>query len=119
MELLHIAHLEKSCYRQLSGGQQQRVLLARALCATSRLLLLDEPTAALDPEVTREFYALISELNRQGLTVITVSHDLGEALKDATHILHISKRSIFFGTVEEYEKSEIGSAFLNGGGGNA
>lgn len=119
MELLGISHLEKRCYRSLSGGQQQRVLLARALCATSRLLLLDEPTAGLDPRGMREMYSLISELNRKGLTVIMVSHDLGAAIEDATHILHIDRRKKFFGTVDSYRHSEIGSAFLQGGGLNA
>ena len=64
LDRLHIMNLKKKCYRNLSGGQQQRVLLARALCATDKLLLLDEPVSGLDPKVTAEFYGLISDLNK-------------------------------------------------------
>ena len=111
MKRMGISDLAKRCYRDLSGGQQQRVLLARALCATGKLLLLDEPVAGLDPVVSADLYHLIHRLNQKdGITVVMVSHDLGAALKYATHILHIGKQ-IFFGTRDEYVKSEIGKAF--------
>ena len=110
MERMGIADLAGRCYRQLSGGQQQRVLLARALCATSRLILLDEPVSGLDPHVTQEMYDLISELNREGTTVIMISHDIAAALKYANNILHIGNR-IFFGTRDEYVESETGKYF--------
>ena len=113
MKRMGIAHLEKRCYRDLSGGQQQRVLLARALCATRRILLLDEPVAGLDPKVTMEMYELIEGLNRDGVTIIMISHDIAAAVKYATHILHIGE-SIFFGNKEEYENSSIGMHFLGG-----
>lgn len=96
-----IENLRKKCYRELSGGQQQRVLLARALCATQKMLLLDEPVSGLDPIVTKEMYALIEELHKDGITIIMISHDIEAAKKYASHILHIGK-SIFFGTKEEY-----------------
>ena len=99
-----IESLMKRCYRELSGGQQQRVLLARALCATKKLLLLDEPVSGLDPKVTQEMYSLIKELNEQGITVIMISHDISAAVKYASHILHIGDR-IFFGTKDEYLKN--------------
>lgn len=103
LELLNISNLRNKCYRELSGGQQQRVLLARALCATSRLLLLDEPVAGLDLLVTEEMYHIIYDLNRnQGITVIMISHDLDRALRDATHILHLHQDNIFFGEKAEY-----------------
>lgn len=101
MEKMGIAPLARRCYRELSGGQQQRVLLARALCATKKLLLLDEPVSGLDPRVTAEMYELIGQLNRDGLTVIMISHDLSAATKWADHILHVGA-SLFFGTKEEY-----------------
>ncbi len=106
------------CYRELSGGQQQRVLLARALCATKRLLLLDEPVAGLDPKVTAEMYALIERLNREGVTIIMISHDIAAAVRYATHILHVGGVQTFFGTVEEYRDSAMGSRFIapEGGG---
>ncbi|MBQ4604275.1 MAG: metal ABC transporter ATP-binding protein, partial [Clostridia bacterium] len=79
MEKLGISELASSCYRELSGGQQQRVLLARALCATKKLLVLDEPVAGLDPVVTKNLYRLISDINKEGATVIMVSHDIHAA----------------------------------------
>ncbi len=114
MERLGISHLAKRCYRELSGGQQQRVLLARALLATGNLLLLDEPVAGLDPKVTGEMYELIKTLNREGVTVIMVSHDIRAVLTFATHILHVLHRTAWFGTAEEYANSDIGRAFTGG-----
>ena len=96
-----IEALKKHCYRELSGGQQQRVLLARALCATQKMLLLDEPVSGLDPAVTKEMYTLIEQLNKDGITIIMISHDIEAAVKYATHILHIGKK-LFFGTTQEY-----------------
>ena len=110
IEKMGITDLTKRCYRELSGGQQQRVLLARALCATSKMLLLDEPVSGLDPTVTAEMYELIYGLNKEGITVIMISHDIKSALKYATHILQIGK-DIFFGTKEEYLKSGAAEQF--------
>lgn len=101
-----LTELADRCYRELSGGQQQRVLLARALCATRKLLLMDEPVAGLDPKVTAEMYRLIAELNKkEGITIIMISHDLTAALHYATHVLHIGHK-LFFGTRDEYMLSE-------------
>ena len=111
IEKMGIAELKKRCYRELSGGQQQRVLLARALCATGKVLLLDEPVSGLDPKVTIQMYELILSLNKEGITIIMISHDIGAALKYATHILHIGE-DIFFGTKDEYLKSDLGKYFL-------
>ena len=102
MEKMQVAPLAKRCYRTLSGGQQQRVLLARALCATQKMLLLDEPVSGLDPKVTAEMYALIQKLNYEdGITVVMISHDLNAALQYASHILHIGD-TVFFGTKAAY-----------------
>lgn len=101
IERMGITRLRKRCYRELSGGQQQRVLLARALCATGDILLLDEPVAGLDPRAMEEMYELIHDLNKEGVSIIMISHDVDHALKDATHILKIGSK-IFFGTREEY-----------------
>lgn len=117
MEKMHITELSHRCYRELSGGQQQRVLLARALCATEKMLLLDEPVSGLDPKVTAEMYALIKQLNDQGITVIMISHDIQAALEYATHILHIGS-DIFFGTKEEYLNDKKFSAFVKTEGGD-
>ncbi|MCR5217955.1 metal ABC transporter ATP-binding protein [Treponema sp.] len=111
MERMGITALAKRCYRELSGGQQQRVLLARALCATRKILLLDEPVSGLDPKVTAEMYKLIAELNEEGITIIMISHDIAAAVKYASNILHIGK-NVFFGTKNEYLKSDIGKVFL-------
>lgn len=112
MNKLGIAHLKKECYRDLSGGQQQRVLLARALCATEKLLLLDEPMAGLDPLVTQELYELIEKLNKTGITVIMVTHDLPSAVKYATHILHLQEGEYYYGATRDYIHSEVGRRFL-------
>ena len=114
-----IGSLTKRCYRELSGGQQQRVLLARALCATRKMLLLDEPVSGLDPRVTAEMYGLIERLNREeGITVMMISHDISAALKYASHILHIGD-SVFFGTKADYLQSPQGKVFDSGKGGEA
>lgn len=110
-EEMGISDLAPRCYRELSGGQQQRVLHARALCATRKMLLLDEPVSGLDPKVTEEMYALIEKLNKKdGITVIMISHDIRAALRYADRILHIGK-SVFFGTPEEYLDSPGGKLF--------
>lgn len=113
MEKMNITPLAGRCYRELSGGQQQRVLLARALCATTKLLLLDEPVAGLDPKATREMYEIIASLNRTGITVIMVSHDIASAVKYASHILHLGNTPKFFGSKEDYLKTDVGRAFTS------
>ena len=102
MKRMDIISIADKPYRSLSGGQQQRVLLARALCAAQKILLLDEPVSGLDPKVTAEMYALISQLNSEGVTIIMISHDIESAVRDATHILHMGS-DIFFGTIDEYK----------------
>ncbi|MBO4319796.1 MAG: ABC transporter ATP-binding protein [Treponema sp.] len=112
IERMGITQLADKCYRNLSGGQQQRVLLARALCATKKMLLLDEPVTGLDPIATNEMYALIDSLNKSGISIIMISHDINFAVEHASHILHIGKH-VFFGTKDEYCSSEIGKMYLN------
>ena len=117
MEKLGIASLAKRCYRELSGGQQQRTLLARALCATRKILLLDEPAAGLDPKASAELYDLIENLNNSGITVIMISHDMAVSIKYASHILHIGAHSaLFFGAKADYLESDIGRIYANLGG---
>ena len=117
MARMDITELEKRCYRELSGGQQQRVLLARALCAADKLLLLDEPVAGLDPMATQELYNLISELNRGGMTILMISHDMNAALRYASHILHVGASS-FFGTKDDYLKAGGARRYLRRRGGD-
>ena len=105
IEKMGISQLKDSCYRTLSGGQQQRVLLARALCATSKLILLDEPVTGLDPKATNELYLLIKKLNTEGITVIMVSHDIMGALPYASHVLCIKKDSSIFCTASDYVRA--------------
>ena len=116
IEKMELAPLVKRCYRELSGGQQQRVLLARALCATKKMLLLDEPVSGLDPKVTAEMYRLVEKLNREdGITIIMISHDIAAAVRYASHILHIGG-DVFYGTKEEYLASPSGRIFAPEGG---
>ena len=106
IEKMGLAGFENRCYRELSGGQQQRVLLARALCATRKIILLDEPVSGLDSKATEDMYAIIEKLNKEdNITVIMISHDISAALKYATHILHIGG-SFFFGTKSDYIKTD-------------
>lgn len=109
IEKMGISHLKNKCYRQLSGGQQQRVLLARALCATTKVLLLDEPVAGLDPNVTKEMYELIGQLNSQGLTVIMISHDLENVKKYATAIFDVNKLDDIKTSDEIQSSKEVGA----------
>lgn len=101
-------------YKELSGGQQQRVLIARALCATDRLLILDEPVTGLDPSATMELYQLIKHLNQKyKVAIIMVTHDIKSAVNQADLVLHLGQTQLFFGNVEKYKQSEIGTSFLN------
>lgn len=114
MDLLGIRDLKKKSFRNLSGGQRQRVLLARSLCAAKKLILLDEPTAGLDPLATEEFYHLLLDLNRElKITVVMVSHAIQEALGHADHILYLSQTSYFYGTTQAYLDSDAADQFLN------
>ena len=112
MEMLGLLPLKRHSFQELSGGQQQRVLLARALCATKKCIVLDEPTTGLDPVVTAEFYQLLHGINKQGMTVIMVSHDVEEAVRSCSHILHLSCHPLFIGTAAEYRVSPIGRRYL-------
>ncbi|MBO4901997.1 MAG: metal ABC transporter ATP-binding protein [Lachnospiraceae bacterium] len=117
LKKLHIESLSSASFRELSGGQRKRVLLARALMTSARLLLLDEPVAALDPNATRDFYDTIKRLNKDGVTIIMVSHDIHEAIHHATHILHLSgETAAFYGTTDEYLQSRLGRTYLDDNG---
>jgi zinc transport system ATP-binding protein len=113
MEKLGIADLAKRCYRELSGGQQQRTLLARALCATKKILLLDEPAAGLDPIASAEMYALIAALNQSGITVIMISHDLAASAEHCSHVLHIGagQGALFYGTMADFMQNDAGRKY--------
>ena len=113
MERMGITDLAGRCYRDLSGGQQQRVLLARALCATQKLLLMDEPVSGLDPVVTADMYCVIEELHRSGVTILMITHDVTEALPYATHILHLGRKR-FFGTRDEYLRARRSAFAVDG-----
>lgn len=114
MEKMGIASLRGRCYRELSGGQQQRVLIARALCATKEILILDEPVTGLDPSAIQEFYAMIRKLNREdGVAILMVSHDLRNAVEEADKILHLQKRVLFYGPAGDYMNSRAAGHFFH------
>ena len=115
LERLGIADLKKSCFRDLSGGQKQRALIARALCATDKLLILDEPITGLDPSAIQDFYSIIRKLNREEqVAILMVSHDMANIVRQAGKILHLQQKALFWGTVLDYLKSGIGNQFLGG-----
>ncbi len=111
MKMMNVYDLAKKSYRTLSGGQMQRVLLARALCAANKILILDEPVSGLDPNAAADMYETIHHLNKHtGITIIMVTHDIENALRDATAVLKISKEPILYRSVEEYKRSIAGGA---------
>ena len=116
IEMLGINDIKNKPFNELSGGQQQRVLIARALCATDKLLLLDEPTTGLDPFVTAELYRLIGHLNKEhGVAVVMVTHDVKNSVQYANKILCMEHDSDFFGTTEEYMNTPAARLIFGGG----
>lgn len=103
IEKMGLKDLRNRCYRELSGGQQQRVLLARALCSSNKILVLDEPVTGLDPKVTNQLYEIVHSLNKEGITIIMISHDL-HVLEHANKVLHLG-HEVYFGDKDEYFKS--------------
>ncbi|PJJ27545.1 metal ABC transporter ATP-binding protein [Lacrimispora celerecrescens] len=115
MERLGIMGIAGKCYRELSGGQQQRTLIARALCATDKLLIMDEPITGLDPSAIAEFYEIIRRLNREeGVAILMVSHDVANVVKEADKILHLKREVLFYGTTKDYLKSNAGYIYTGG-----
>ncbi len=115
MERLGIEDIAGRSYLELSGGQQQRVLLARAMCATKKLLLLDEPVTGLDPVAANEMYNLIKLVNLcDNTSVIMISHDIHAAVRYATHILHLGRSQLFYGTTAQYRESDLARRFVGG-----
>ncbi|MDR1470088.1 MAG: metal ABC transporter ATP-binding protein [Spirochaetaceae bacterium] len=113
LALMGIEGLRNRAFRELSGGEQRRTLLARALCAYRRLLILDEPTAGLDPLVTDAVYALLQKINRErGVPIVMVSHDMKAAAVYANRILHVSHKQDFFGSPDDFRQSDVGQQFF-------
>ncbi|MGI6699078.1 MAG: metal ABC transporter ATP-binding protein [Christensenellales bacterium] len=104
MRRMEILPLQNRAYRELSGGQQKRALLARALCAADSMLLLDEPAAGLDPVVTQEMYEVIQSLNREGVAIVMISHDIQAALIYSKTILHLAEKPLYYGDVFGYKR---------------
>lgn len=119
LQSLDIEHLQFSSYRELSGGQQQRVLLARALCATDELLVLDEPTAGLDAKSIEGFYQLLASLNKKGITILMISHNIDKVLEVASHIVLLRSTMEFFGSNEQFLQGGHYKLFRKNQGENA
>ncbi|MEG1292930.1 MAG: metal ABC transporter ATP-binding protein [Clostridium sp.] len=115
LERLGITDLKRHCYRDLSGGQQQRALIARALCATDKLMILDEPITGLDPSAAQDVYQIVKKINmEEQVAILMVSHDIRNIVHQAEKILHMQQKTLFYGTTADYEKSKIGRQFLGG-----
>lgn len=115
LERLGIAHIGQTLIGELSGGQQQRVLIARAIVSNPDLIILDEPTAALDPESREQFYATLQDLNRNShATMILVTHDMGTIGQYAGKLLYIDRKIIFYGDFDEFCHSESMTELFGG-----
>jgi zinc transport system ATP-binding protein len=107
LRLMDITDIKNTLIGELSGGQQQRVLVARALVNEPELLILDEPTTAIDPEARDHFYHTLQDLNlRKNVTIILVTHDSATIGKYASKLLYIDKKVIFFGSFDDFCTSE-------------
>jgi len=113
LSLMDISDLGDKLIGELSGGQQQRVLIAKALACEPELLILDEPTTALDPETREKFYSILTSLNEQkGVTVVIVTHDIGTIGKYASKLLYLDKKAIFYGGFDEFCASNEMSGYF-------
>ncbi len=113
LKQLNINNLKHKSFKELSGGQQRRVLLARAMCSTAKVLIMDEPITGLDPKASKDFYELVYKLNKEHkITTIVVSHDIKAALKYADKVLHLTAKEYFYGEVEECRKNIISQYFV-------
>jgi zinc transport system ATP-binding protein len=107
IERLGISGFRDKSYRDLSGGQRQRVLLARALVASERVIMLDEPVSGLDPVIAAEVYDLLEALNREGMTIVMISHDIRGAVRYGNKILHMRVSPLFCGAADDYLKTDV------------
>ncbi len=115
MQTLDILKLKDRCYRELSGGQQQRVLLARAICASDKILFMDEPTTGLDPIMTTEFFNLTEKMNRElGIAIVMVTHDTHCAVKYSKNILCLYKENYFYGKTSDFISTDKGKLYMGG-----
>ncbi|MDR1952436.1 MAG: metal ABC transporter ATP-binding protein [Elusimicrobiota bacterium] len=112
LNLFGIENLKHKSFSELSGGQQQKVLLARALCSAEKLLILDEPASSLDPSAAADLYALLKKINDKSIAIIIVSHDLTNSFLNSKKVLHLENKQIFFGSVEDYIKSDTAQRFM-------
>ncbi|MCL1829902.1 MAG: ABC transporter ATP-binding protein [Oscillospiraceae bacterium] len=118
MVKLSISGIASHRFAELSGGQQQRALLARALCATQKILLLDEPVSGLDMKTTADTYDIVAELNKEGTTIIMISHDINMAVQYASHILYvIGPEAVYFGSTKDFLSSNVAANLSPGGKG--
>lgn len=116
LERLGIADIGQQLIGELSGGQQQRVLIARAIVSDPELIILDEPTVALDPETRGHFFATLHDLNKNSrVTMILVTHDIGTIGQYANKLLYIDRKIIFYGGFDEFCQSENMTALFGGG----
>lgn len=105
LKLLGISSLKNQHFSDLSGGQRQKVLLARGLCASSKLLILDEPSNNLDQSSKMELYQILKSLNQnKGMTILMITHDLDHHNLIGNKILSLEKGHYFYGSVEEFVK---------------
>lgn len=116
LSLMDIAALKDKKIGELSGGQQQRVIIARAIINEPELLILDEPTTAVDPETRERFFTVIDALNKnKNTTVMLITHDTGSAGRYASKLLYFDRRVVFYGTFKDFCESSNMSEYFGPG----
>ena len=107
LKRVDIAHVANKRIGELSGGERQRVFIARALVSDPELLVLDEPTIGVDAATEEKFYHFLEDLNRSGMTIVLISHDLEAIAREVKKVLCLNRRVISYGTPGSLQSADV------------